>query len=104
MIPNSIGPEPRSSNLCAPAKRSGKKILRHLGVAHNDGEIEVFKPSTRQLTEQLRADQTPRMELFPPPNMPIFKKLFAKPHVLKNWTLILVIAARRRACRLGSAM
>ena len=58
MIPNSIGPGSRSSNLCAPAKRSGKKILRHVGVAHNDGEIEVFKPSARQLTEQLRADQT----------------------------------------------
>ena len=48
--------------------RTGKKVLqkifRHVGVAHNDGEIEVIKRSTRQLMEQLRADQTPRMELF----------------------------------------
>ena len=50
--------------------RTGKevrqKILRHVGVAHNDGEIEVIKRSARQLMEQLRADQTPQMELFSP--------------------------------------
>ena len=66
MVPNSIGPGSRSSNLCAPAKRSGKKILRHVGVAHNDGEIEVIKRSARQLMEQLRADRTPRKELISP--------------------------------------
>ena len=66
MIPNSIRPGSRSSNLCAPAKRSGKKILRHVGVVHSDGEIEVIKRSARQLMEQLRAGQTPRMELFAP--------------------------------------
>ena len=66
MIPNSIGPGSRSSNLCAPAKWSGKKILRHVGVAHNDGEIEVIKRSARQLMEQLRADRTPQQELFSP--------------------------------------
>ena len=85
-------------------KKVRQKILRHVGVAHNDGEIEVIKRSARQLMEQLRADRTPQKELFSPPNMPILKKLFAKLHVLKIWTLILVIAARRRACRLGSAM
>ena len=50
--------------------RTGKevrqKILRHLGVAHNDGEIEVIKRSARQLMEQLRADRTPWKELFSP--------------------------------------
>ena len=47
-------------------KKVRRKILRHVGVAHNDGEIEVIKRSARQLMEQLRADQTPRMELFSP--------------------------------------
>ena len=47
-------------------KKVRQKILRHVGVAHNDGEIEVVKRSARQLMEQLRADQTPRMELFSP--------------------------------------
>ena len=37
-----------------------------MGAAHSDGEIEVIKRSARQLIEQLRADQTPRMELFSP--------------------------------------
>ena len=50
--------------------RTGKKvrqnILRHVGVAHNDGEIEVIKRSAGQLMEQLRADRTPRMDLFAP--------------------------------------
>ena len=47
-------------------KKARQKILRHVGVAHNDGEIEVIKRSARQLMEQFRADQTPRMELFSP--------------------------------------
>ena len=37
-----------------------------MGVAHNDGEIEVVKRSARQLMEQLRADRTPWKELFSP--------------------------------------
>ena len=78
--------------------RTGKKVRQKnpppCGCRHNDGEIGVIKRSARQLMEQLQADRTPRMKLFPPPNMPIFKKLFAKHHVLKNWTLIPVIAAR----------
>ena len=47
-------------------KKVRQKILRHVGVAYNDAEIEVIKRSARQLMEQLRADQTPRMELFSP--------------------------------------
>ena len=47
-------------------KKVRQKILRHVGVAHNDGEIEVIKRSARQSMEQLRTDQTPRMELFSP--------------------------------------
>ena len=45
-------------------KKVRQKILRHVDVAHNDGENEVIKRSARQLTEQLRADQTPQKELF----------------------------------------
>ena len=47
-------------------KKVRQKILRHVGVAHNDGEIEVIKRSARQLMEQLRADRTPQQELFSP--------------------------------------
>ena len=47
-------------------KKVRQKILRHVGVAHNDGEIEVIKRSARQLMEQLRADRTPQKELFSP--------------------------------------
>ena len=47
-------------------KKVRKKILCHVGVAHNDGEIEVVKRSARQLMEQLRAGQTPQKELFSP--------------------------------------
>ena len=55
--------------------------------------------------EQLLADRAPQRELFTPTEyMPISKKSFAKPHVLKNWTLILVLAVRRLAYRLGFAM
>ena len=43
-----------------------QKILRHVGVAHNDDEIEVIKRSTRQLMEQLRAVRTPWKKLFSP--------------------------------------
>ena len=85
-------------------KKVRQKILRHVGVAHNDSEIEAIKRLAGQLMEQLRADRTPRMEFLPPPNMLTFKTSFAKPHILKNWTLILVIVVRRHACRLGSAM
>ena len=85
-------------------KKVRQKILRHVGVAHNDGEIEVIKRSARQLMEQLRADRTPQKELFSPTEYADLQEVVRKPHVLKNWTLILVIAARRRACRLGSAM
>ena len=47
-------------------KKVRQKILRHVGVAHNVGEIEVSKRSTKQFMEQLRADQTPQKELFSP--------------------------------------
>ena len=47
-------------------KKVRQKLLHHVGVAHNDGEIEVIKHSVRQLMEQLRADQTPQNELFFP--------------------------------------
>ena len=47
-------------------KKVRQKILRHVGIAHDDGEIEVIKRSARQLMEQLRADQTPQKELFSP--------------------------------------
>ena len=47
-------------------KKVRQKILRHVGVAHNDGEIEVIQLSERQLMEQLRADQTLQKELFSP--------------------------------------
>ena len=88
--------------------RTGKmvrqKILRHVGVAHNDSEIEVIKRTAGQLMEQLRADRTHQMEFLPPLSIPVVRNSFAKPHVLKNWTAILVNAARRHACRLGSVM
>ena len=43
-------------------KKVRQKIMRHVGVAHNDGENEVVKRSTGQLMEQLRADRTPWKE------------------------------------------
>ena len=47
-------------------KKVRQKILRHVGVAHNDDEIEVIKRSTRQLMEQLRVVRTPWKKLFSP--------------------------------------
>ena len=65
MIPSSPdpGPDPR---ICAHRQKGPAKILRHVGVAHNDGEIEVIKCSARQLMEQLRANRTLWKELFSP--------------------------------------
>ena len=76
-------------------KKVRQKILRYVGVAHNDGEVEVIKRSVRQLMEQLRADRTHQKELFSPPNMPIFKKLFTKLHVL-NSTLYIMRGSKAR--------
>ena len=47
-------------------KKVRQKILRHVGVAHNDGEVEVIQLSEMQLMEQFRADQTLQKELFSP--------------------------------------
>ena len=62
--------------------RTGKKvlqrILRHVGVAHNDGEIEDVKRSARQLMEQLCADRVPRMELFTPTEYADLQELVRK--------------------------
>ena len=81
-------------------KKVRQKILRHVCVA-----IEVIKRAAGQLMEQLRADQTPQKELFSPTEYADLQEVVRKaPCPEKNWTLILVIAARRRACRLGSAM
>ncbi len=43
-----------------------QKILRHVGVAHNDSEIEDIKRLAGRLMEQLRIDRSPQMELFTP--------------------------------------
>lgn len=43
-----------------------QKILRHVGVAHNDSEIEDIKRLAGRIMEQLRIDRSPQMELFTP--------------------------------------
>ena len=47
-------------------KKVRQKILLHVGVAHNDSEVESIKRLAGQLMEQLRADQTPQMEFLTP--------------------------------------
>ena len=57
---------------------TGKKSSAMWASARNDGEIKVIKRSARQLMEQLRADQTPRMELFSPTEYADLQELVRK--------------------------
>ena len=59
-------------------KKIRQKILRHVGVAHNDGEIEVIKRSAGQLMEQFRAERTPWKELFSPTEYADLQKVVRK--------------------------
>jgi len=43
-----------------------QKILRHVGTAHHDGEIEALKRLAGHLMERLRADRSPRGQVFTP--------------------------------------
>jgi len=43
-----------------------QKILRHVGTAHHDGEIEDLKRLAGHLMERLRADRSPRGQVFTP--------------------------------------
>ena len=65
-------------------KKVRQKILRHVGVAHNDGEIEVIKRSARQLMEKLRADRTPLKELFSPTEYADLEEVVRKAPRLEN--------------------
>ena len=55
-----------------------QKILRHVGTAHNESELESIKRLAGQLMDQLRADRTPQMELFTPTEYSVLQKLFHK--------------------------
>ncbi len=43
-----------------------QKVVRHVGIAHNDTEVEDLKRLAGRIMEELRAAQFPQMELFTP--------------------------------------
>ena len=65
-------------------KKVRQKILRHVGVAHNDSEIEEIKRLASRLMEQLKAEHTPQMELFTIEYAGL-QELVQKPHDLRAW-------------------
>ena len=59
-------------------KKVKQKILRHVGTAHNESELETIKRLAGQLMDQLRADRTPQMELFTPTEYSVLQNLVHK--------------------------
>ena len=59
-------------------KKVRQKILRHVGTAHNESELETIKRLAGQLMDQLRADRTPQMELFTPTEYSVLQNLVHK--------------------------
>ncbi len=43
-----------------------QKVVRHVGIAHNDTEVEDLKRLAGRIMEELRTAQSPQMELFTP--------------------------------------
>ena len=43
-----------------------QKVVRHVGIAHNDTEVADLKRLAGRIMEELRASQSPQMELFTP--------------------------------------